>query len=113
MARYGNNKGKILFSTKFLAFCSILLALCFILCLMLYPQKASSASYLDSAHGSSYGVLRTSLSTPPNNYGQGNCAHCHEQHSSIGGSEPVPNSPAGPSKWCLLANNFSGKTTNP
>jgi hypothetical protein len=80
---------------------------------MLYPDRVSSGPYLDSAHGSSYGVLRTSLSTPPNNYGQGNCAHCHEQHSSIGGSEPVPNSPAGPSKWCLLANNFSGKTTNP
>jgi hypothetical protein len=78
---------------------------------MLYPDKVSSGPYLDSAHGSSYGVLRTSLSTPPNDYGQGNCAHCHEQHASIGGAEPAPT--GGPDKYELLANNFSGKTTNP
>ncbi len=103
MVRYWNNKGKFLFPLKFLSLCSILLALCFILCLILYPQKASSGPYLDSAHGSSYGVLRTSLSTPPNNYGQGNCAHCHEQHASIGGEEPAPNTgdDAGPDAYLL------------
>jgi cytochrome c553 len=58
----------------------------------LYPEKAISGDYLVSAHGdNSIGVLRTSLSTAPTNYARGNCAHCHEQHASIGGSEPAPN----------------------
>jgi len=56
---------------------------------MLYPNKASSGPYLDSAHGSSsYGVSRTS--TAIFSYSRGNCAHCHEQHASIGGTEPDP-----------------------
>ena len=71
--------------------------------LVLYPDKADSGPYLDSAHGNTtYGVLRTSLSSPPNNYGRGNCAHCHEQHASIGGTEPDPNSPAGPDFYLLF-----------
>ncbi|MBU0484595.1 MAG: cytochrome c3 family protein [Proteobacteria bacterium] len=45
--------------------------------------------YLDSGHGGSnvggQGVIRLV------GYAAGNCAHCHEQHASIGGSEPVPN----------------------
>jgi hypothetical protein len=103
MRRYWNNKSRI-------TLCLLLLALCFIL-----PDMASSGPYLNSAHGNytpspAYGVLRTSLSTPPNDYGRGNCAHCHEQHASIGGSEPAPT--GGPDKYELLANNFSGKTTN-
>ncbi len=103
MRRYWNNKSRI-------TLCFLLLALCFIL-----PDMASSGPYLNSAHGNytpspAYGVLRTSLSTPPNDYGRGNCAHCHEQHASIGGSEPAPT--GGPDKYELLANNFSGKTTN-
>jgi predicted CXXCH cytochrome family protein len=103
MALGRDNKSRIIFSPKFLALCFILLALC-ILFWMLYPNKASSGPYLDSAHGNSYGVLRTSLSTPPNNYGQGNCAHCHEQHASIGGAEPAPNTgnAAGPDKYELF-----------
>ncbi|MDY6968080.1 MAG: hypothetical protein SVR08_05430, partial [Spirochaetota bacterium] len=45
--------------------------------------------YSDSAHGnSSYGVDRSSLVSF--NYSKGNCSHCHEQHASIGGSEPEP-----------------------
>ena len=52
-----------------------------------------AGDYTNSAHGSStatgnYGVLRTST----NQYARGNCAHCHEQHASIGGGEPVPDS---------------------
>jgi len=43
--------------------------------------------YTNSAHGSTTrGVDRTS--TPQ--YGTGNCAHCHEQHASINGTEPDP-----------------------
>nr|WP_320050961.1 cytochrome c3 family protein [uncultured Desulfuromonas sp.] len=39
------------------------------------------ADYSTSAHGDPlYGVERSGL----DNYSQGNCAHCHEQHASIG-----------------------------
>lgn len=89
--------------TKFLALSATLLALCFIFVWILFPDKAKSGPYLDSAHGNtSYGVLRTSLNTSPNNYSRGNCAHCHEQHASIGGAEPAPNSPAGPDFYLLF-----------
>ena len=101
MAPCRDNKSRIILSPKFLALCFILCAGIF-LWWMLYPDRVSSGPYLDSAHGSSYGVLRTSLSTPPNYYGQGNCAHCHEQHASIGGAEPAPNSPAGPDYYLLF-----------
>jgi len=59
--------------------------------------------YRDSAHGGSNGtggVVRPTLSTA---YAAGNCAHCHEQHASINGVEPVPNLPPGPSSNLLFA----------
>ena len=73
----------------------------------------SSTPYSDSAHGSTtYGVDRDALT---GTYNQGNCAHCHEQHASIGGSEPAPNSPSGPSEFLLLADPLpsSPATQNP
>lgn len=76
---------------KTLILVTILICGVSVFCWILYPGMATSGSYLDSAHGASYGVLRTALSVSPNNYGRGNCAHCHEQHASIGGTEPVPN----------------------
>lgn len=49
---------------------------------------ALAGEYLNSAHGTQNGditgVERLSA------YGNGNCAHCHEQHASIDGSEPDP-----------------------
>jgi len=76
--------------SKFLTLSSTLLALCFIFGWILYPGKANSGPYLDSAHGNtSYGVNRTDISAF--GYSKGNCSHCHEQHASIGGSEPIPN----------------------
>lgn len=75
---------------------------------------ASAGTYTDSAHGdSSSGVERDGLF---GEYGQGNCAHCHEQHASLDGSEPAPNSgnALGPDSFCLLADNWSGSPiTNP
>jgi len=56
-----------------------------------------AGDYLNSAHGSSTDGVSSRLS-----YGKGNCAHCHEQHASIGGTEPVPNSPAGPDEYLLF-----------
>lgn len=95
MTEHWNNKGRIIFSVVLIVFCSMLLALCFIL-----PDKANSGPYTISAHGQSYGVNRSSLSTF--GYVTGNCAHCHEQHASIGGAEPAPNSPAGPDNYLLF-----------
>jgi len=69
--------------------------------------------YSLSAHGnSSYGVKRSD--TNLSSYSQGNCAHCHEQHASINGTEPSPSSGTTPptaSNFCLFADNFSGTTT--
>jgi len=68
------------------------------------PPPPTIPTYTWSAHGNtSYGVLRASLSTPPNDYGRGNCAHCHEQHASVGGSEPEPNAAddMGPDSYLL------------
>jgi hypothetical protein len=66
----------------------------------------AAGPYTSSAHGnSSSGVLRKSLSTPPDDYARGNCAHCHEQHASIGGVEPAP-AGGSPSKFCVFAENF-------
>jgi hypothetical protein len=66
---------------------------------MLYPDEASSGPYLDSAHGDiSYGVNRSSIAAF--GYSIGNCTHCHEQHASIGGAEPVPT--GGPDNYELF-----------
>jgi cytochrome c553 len=74
--------------SKLLVLSSVLLAL-LILCWIFLPNRANSGPYLDSAHGDTAdGVNRSSLSSF--NYSIGNCAHCHEQHASIGGSEPAP-----------------------
>jgi cytochrome c553 len=107
MVNDGNNKAKIIYESillalsaklsvtgsKFLTLSTTLLALCFILGWILFPGMANSGPYLNSAHGNSgvsgYGVNRTSISAF--GYSKGNCAHCHEQHASIGGSEPMPN----------------------
>ncbi|MEW6419226.1 MAG: hypothetical protein AB1480_14120 [Nitrospirota bacterium] len=108
MKVHWNSKGRITLCLLLLALCSMLFALCFIL-----PDKASSGPYTDSAHGSSsYGVKRSATGFPTD-YSQGNCAHCHEQHASIGGDEPAPDTgdAVGPDKYCLLANNFDTTVT--
>jgi hypothetical protein len=88
-----------------LALSSLLLALCCIL----YPDTVSSGPYINSAHGNSaYGVNRTSLTFF--SYSKGNCVHCHEQHASIGGSEPNPT--GGPDKYALFYTNHVSQTDN-
>ena len=57
----------------------------------LYRGTADAGVYLDSAHGhATYGVNRSGATGFPTDYPEGFCAHCHEQHASIGGSEPAP-----------------------
>lgn len=84
--------------------------------LSMYPTSLLAGTYLLSAHGSSSdGVLRPSIGPPPSGFGysQGNCAHCHEQHASINGSEPAPSSGSA-SPYELFATNFnSAAQTNP
>jgi hypothetical protein len=87
--------------------CLIVFSLCF---LLLPYRPVLAGDYLNSAHGNSaYGVERTSTSTL--GYAQGNCAHCHEQHASIGGEEPVP---AGgeASDYLLFNSNHISQTEN-
>lgn len=86
MLRHCNNKGRIILP-------SMLLALCLMLCLMwaLYRDSVSSGPYLNSAHGNTtYGVDRIRTGTGGFGYSKGNCAHCHEQHASIGGQTITP-----------------------
>lgn len=74
------------------------------------PPPPPAPTYSISAHGrSDYGVNRTSLS--PFSYSIGNCAHCHEQHASIGGSEPAPVGGA-PSIYALFYTNHVSQTDN-
>jgi hypothetical protein len=75
-----------------------------------------AGTYTDSAHGSNDdGVYRTNIgSAPPVGFGyaRGNCAHCHEQHASIAGSEPDP--VTGPAAYAIFAPNFdTAVQTNP
>jgi len=64
------------------------------------PGNSIAGYRLDSAHGGyntpGRGVSRLAGWT------EGNCAHCHEQHASIDGSEPPPVKP-GPSGYMLFA----------
>jgi len=70
--------------------------------------QAEAGPYLDSAHGNgTNGVSRDATSGV---YVAGNCGHCHEQHASIGGSEPVP-SGGSPSPFLAFAGHNAA--TNP
>jgi hypothetical protein len=83
--------------------------LCLAILTFLVGGVSYAGTYLDSAHGNStYGVDRTSTTQ----YATGHCAHCHEQHASIGGDEPSPDSPAGPDDYLLFSDNHTSQTVN-
>ena len=99
---YKSPKRGVKINAKLLAFCFMLCAGIFFNCIV-FSLKAHCEPYIDSAHGNtSYGVNRTGISSF--NYSIGNCAHCHEQHASIGGAEPAPNTgdDAGPDNYLLF-----------
>ncbi len=86
------------------------------LSLIALPSTPEAGPYTDSAHGTAaIGVYRANIGdAPPNGFGysRGNCAHCHEQHSSIAGSEPTP--VTGAVGFALFARNFNtARQTNP
>lgn len=60
---------------------------------------SGAGTYTSSAHGQS--IERTVMLTK--GYATGNCAHCHEQHASVEGSEPAPVGGA-PSTFLTFAN---------
>ena len=71
-----------------------------ILLFLLASQGAWAANdYMNSAHGDlNNGVFRTAMGTL--GYAKGNCAHCHEMHASIEGSN------GSPAPFTLFAQNF-------
>ena len=77
------------------------------LLLVVTVAVAVAGPYSDSAHGDKrYGVMRQVASiSAPGPYATGNCAHCHEQHASIDGSEPQPQNNA-PSVFSLFSPPF-------
>jgi hypothetical protein len=83
-----NNRGRILP----IGILILLLLLSFLFYTLAYGYHL--ATYTESAHGNSpygVGVNREGLNTPVNfGYSKGNCAHCHEQHASIGGVSHAP-----------------------
>ncbi len=81
------------------------------ICIMFVPGNVGAGPYMNSVHGSSMvGVNRSSIAGE--GYSRGNCAHCHEQHASINGSEPSPSGSA-LCAFALFADNFTGGTTGP
>ena len=75
--------------------------------MLLGSGLAYAGTYANSAHGNTtYGVDRTSTSQ----YERGHCAHCHEQHASIDGSEPSPT--GGPDDYLLFNPNHTGQKIN-
>jgi hypothetical protein len=82
----------------------------YLLCLIILfsSSVAQAGSYSLSAHGdNSVGVERSALSAL--GYVTGNCAHCHEQHASIGGDEPDPT--GGPDNYLLFNTNYTAQDT--
>lgn len=90
--------------------CLIFLMAC-LGCLVALPAVAGP--YRDSAHGDpERGANRAAMEGNYIEYATGNCAHCHEMHSSLQGMEPAPG--GGASSHTLFAAGFnSARTQNP
>ena len=80
----------------------------FIAVLFIGSSDGYAGEYTSSAHGTQNdtitGVERLT------NYTDGHCGHCHEQHSSIDGSEPSP--AGGPDNYLLFDTSHSNQTAN-
>ncbi|MDD5757892.1 MAG: hypothetical protein PHI06_02290 [Desulfobulbaceae bacterium] len=68
---------------------------------LFFANHPAMAAYNSTAHGSATnGVKRSSAGIT--DYAIANCAHCHEQHASVGGTEPAPDN-SGPSSYAAFA----------
>lgn len=68
---------------------------------VIWAKPATAGTYASSAHGGT-GTPANGLSrTATTAYLPGNCAHCHEAHASINGSEPNPT--GGPDPYLGMA----------
>jgi len=92
---------------------SILIVFCLLIALLwtfFYADHAIGGPYLNSAHGNTaYGVNRSATATI--GYTKGHCGHCHEQHASIGATEPVPTG-GDASPYAVFSNNFISQSQN-
>ncbi len=86
-----------------------LIALLFFSVLFLQINPARAGVYLNSAHGNSSSGVKRSAAGFPTDYPNGLCAHCHEQHASIGGAEPAPVAGT-PSGYALFYDNYINQT---
>lgn len=79
-------------------------------CFFVFSTALHAGPYLSSAHGNNatYGVSRPDMATA--GYSRGNCAHCHEQHASVGSAEPAP--ATGPQGFLVFDQTPTGQTTN-
>lgn len=68
-------------------------------------QSLDAGKFLSSAHGNSLKGVKRVAAGFPTDYTQGHCAHCHEQHATIGGSEPAPT--GGPDNYLLFDTNYN------
>jgi len=88
--------------------CRLIVAFLTAICLAwgIAVETAVGGSYRDSAHGSNgYGVDRTSIDPKYAEFATGNCAHCHETHAQLEGSEPAPAD--GAAAHTLFASSFN------
>ena len=84
--------------------------LCLVFLMFLVGGVSYAGTYFDSAHGNStHGADRISTAQ----YATGHCGHCHEQHASIGGTQPDPKdgTPV-PDDYLLFNTNHTSQTVN-
>jgi hypothetical protein len=82
---------------------SVFYALCTLL-LLLPAGNADGGTYTSSKHGTDADRSVVDSAFPYTT--RGHCAHCHEQHASIDGSEPSPPGLEGQTSYALFKSNF-------
>ncbi len=113
MRSVSRNRVKSLIITALLPVAGILSAW------LLYPGIAGGGTYITTLHGNgtvnsvTNGADRSAVTSSPfpdagNTYPKGHCGHCHEQHASINGTEPIPPATEGATSYTLFRSNFGG-----
>jgi hypothetical protein len=98
MRRFGSEGRSILKTTAALLTATLFL-------LVFYPGDTRSGTYTSTKHGTD--ADRNVLGVPDFPYTtKGHCGHCHDEHASIGGTEPTPPAEEGPSYYALFRSNY-------